>query len=95
MDSVLCTEMWDKETEEKCPLWYKGMSWFGVIRTHHGHQSWSLPDLVRPPRNGGLHYPVPSDIDKSLNELLLIRYVTIVLITITVHLTLFLSCLVK
>ena len=30
--------------------------------------SQSLPDLVRPPRNGGLHYPVPSDIDKSLNE---------------------------
>ena len=30
--------------------------------------SQSLRDLVRLPRNGGLHYPAPSDIDKPLNE---------------------------
>ena len=44
VDSMLCTELADLEPQEYSPkrvLWYKPMSWLGVIRPHHRDESWS------------------------------------------------------
>ena len=41
-DSVLCTELGELKSQEeddpKCVLWYKSMTWFGVIRSDHRNE---------------------------------------------------------